>query len=229
MTICRSLAFFALGSLVFSAFQNPVFANDSPPKAESGKAGEHKAENDAAPQKAEDKKTEESPTDTGGAGGVKKGGVSCRELHPSGGNICPRIIPAPQITMEPVPPFKDIAWEYPQHRYTIIFLLSSWNKRSEEIARLIKPLMTTFKQRHVGVLGYASHDTMAELQKWQDFVRPEFPLAMAPLEVIVREKNPKLPTLWVATSTGQLIKRISLPSDEEIKDLLNKLLLWTEF
>jgi hypothetical protein len=89
--------------------------------------------------------------------------------------------------------------------------------------------MTTFAHRHVGVLGYASHDTMTELQKWQDFVRPEFPLGMAPLDIIVREKNPKLPTLWLASSNGQLITRLSLPTDEEVKDLLDKLLLWTEF
>jgi hypothetical protein len=70
---------------------------------------------------------------------------------------------------------------------------------------------------------------MTELQKWQDVVRPEFPLGLAPIAIIEKLNNPKLPTLWVASSTGQIITRLSLPSDEEVQALLDKLLLWTEF
>lgn len=198
MTICRSLAICALGSILVPLFPSTAFGSAEPAASHS------------------------SPL-------IQKGGIDCKTLNSQADNICPRTIRAPDIELEPVPPFKEAKWDYGQHRYSIVFLLSSWNKRSEEIARLIKPKMAEFKRRHVNVLGYASHDTMTELQKWQDVVRPEFPLGLAPISIIEKLNNPKLPTLWVASSTGQIITRLSLPSDEEIQALLDKLLLWTEF
>lgn len=210
-----------VASAVAALFLQQAYANEAP------KADAHGAE---AP-KAESHGGGEAPAAEGATPSTKsrKPDVDCKANRKDGGNICARIIPAPAIEMEPVPPNKNTAWVYTDYRYSIILLFSSWNRRSEDLARIARPFIDEFKRRRVGLLGFASHDQQTELQKWQDAVRPPFPIGIAPLEVIMREKNPKLPTVWIANSNGELVTKLTLPSDEEFKSILDKIIQWTEF
>jgi hypothetical protein len=174
-------------------------------------------------------KQETTPAESTPNSLIKKPNVDCSAMNKEKANVCPRYIPAPKLAFTAVPPMQENTWNYTDFRYSLVFIFSSWNKRSEEIATFIRPHMPEFKRRKVGVFGLASHDTALELQKWQDALRPNFPVGIASVDFIVQEKNPKLPTLWLVSSAGQLVTRQILPEDDEVQALLQKLLLWTDF
>ncbi len=228
------------------SFAGASLANDAPKPAEHGgeakdaHGGEakdaHGAEaKDEHGAEAKDAHGAEAKDAHGGdgvgpaSGKQPKPEVDCKKGRSDGANICPRMVAAPELEMQPIEPSRNEKWDYTEYRYSVIILMSSWNRRSEELTRVVRPYIPAFAKRHIGVLGYASHDSYAELLKWQDALRPGFPLGLAPIETIVREKNPKIPTVWIASSSGHLVTRLITPTDAELKDILEKLLLWTEF
>ncbi len=207
-------------------------ANETPKPPEPAKAAE--APKSEKPADAHQAPPPEGTPAAGEANGpaLRKPGtleVDCRTFNKNEANICPRRVMGSKIAIVPVKPFTESTWDYSKYRYTLMLYFASWSNRSTEIATRIRSRIKKFNVRQIGVIGLASHDSHPELEKWQSNLQPGFPLGILPIEALKREKNPKIPSLWVVSSTGHVVTRVILPSNADAEELMNKLEQWTDF
>lgn len=141
----------------------------------------------------------------------------------------PRRIVAPKFSFEELTSEKQRAINYKDSRYTLVGVFGTWNRRSAEVVTLINPYIPEFEKRGIQVFGVFSHDTKKALVEWRKVTGVKFTVGLAPLKIIDNLQNPRVPTFWLVNNLGNTLFFSELPKDEEITQLLDKLLLWTNF
>jgi hypothetical protein len=148
--------------------------------------------------------------------------------------------PTPKATIEPevkIPPLalkmssqSDFEELDPQkYRFSLYFMMGTWNRRSFEITQIINPHLAKLKRRHVFIAGAFSHDTAITLRKWEKEAKPLFTTGLVHSDFIDALQNPKVPTFWLINAKGNILQRKEQPTNEDIEEIIRTLFRWTEF
>lgn len=140
-----------------------------------------------------------------------------------------RYIRSPEIVVQDPETGATQEWDFAEHRFSFVIVLASWNLRSTEIVNAMKPHLPELLRRQVGFVGVASHDSAIQLAKWRKENSPGFTVGLADMAFIKAWANPKVPTVWIVSQTGNILQRMEMPSDEFIVTFLRKLSMWTDF
>jgi hypothetical protein len=130
---------------------------------------------------------------------------------------------------------KDVQWprgetyEYGGSRYTVIIALATWSARAKMVAKKFGAWESELKSRRISVVGIFTHDTPADIIHMAATVPLSFRLAKVDLAFVAHLLNPKVPTIWIADHTGQIIQRKERPTDQELDVTRRNLLVWTDF
>lgn len=197
---------------------------EAPAKAPGNSHGDSPGDAHAAPAHEAES---HSPSEGGGAmqkdGSSKKVPYSLKKCK----LFCPRHIESPDVSFAATPSAEN--WNYKKFRYSMVIVLASWNTRCTELALILRKHVLEFKRRHIGLLGIASHDSGEEVAKWLKEYRAGFPIAFASYNFIKEEGNPPLPTIWISDNKGFLLKRIELPTNNDVLEIIKNLYQWTDF
>lgn len=125
--------------------------------------------------------------------------------------------------------FPQREWNPKAHRFTVVAVLASWNASSVPLAAWMSDLQDTLSSRNVRVVGAFSNDSDASVVRFLIRERPRFETGLASLAFLKELGNPKVPTVWVLNTFGEIVARKELPNEIERKRLSDQLMRWTEF
>ncbi|WP_222435696.1 hypothetical protein [Fluviispira vulneris] len=114
-------------------------------------------------------------------------------------------------------------------RFWYVVVIASWNPRSEEISTIINKNFRLLSARKVGVIGLFSQDTEESVAKWRKKIMPQFMNDFASRNFLDAMKNPRVPTLWLVGSEGEIIQFLEMPTKEEMMKSINKVMILTDF
>jgi hypothetical protein len=114
-------------------------------------------------------------------------------------------------------------------RFWYIAVIASWNPRSEEITDVLNKNIKQFGMRNVGVIGLFSNDTMDSVSAWRKKNKPLFLNEFASRNLLDLLKNPKIPTVWVLGSHGEILQRLEMPTKEKMIESVEKVMILTGF
>lgn len=114
-------------------------------------------------------------------------------------------------------------------RLSFICLLGTWNKQSELVHTFYEKHSSFFKERKISAVAAFSHDTSENLEAWVLKRNPTYLVGLAQTEFVDSLKNPKVPTCWLLSQQGQLLKQLVLPTKADFESVYHNLKLWTDF
>jgi hypothetical protein len=114
-------------------------------------------------------------------------------------------------------------------RFWYIAILASWNPRSSEIADILNKNSRQFGMRNVGVIGLFSNDTLESIVAWRKKNKPLFLNEFASRNLLDELKNPKIPTVWVVGSEGEILQRMEIPTRQNMLESVAKVMILTGF
>lgn len=120
-------------------------------------------------------------------------------------------------------------YNYRAARFSVVLAMASWSARSEDVARRLHGWGSEFAKRKIALVGVFSHDAPSDIRAVMTRNQFTFPAAKASLTFVSQLLNPKVPTIWVADHTGQIVLRLERPTDGQLQDLRQKILEWTDF
>lgn len=142
----------------------------------------------------------------------------------------PRFISAPRILYEnTVEGGKEVTGTYSQSAFTVLGLLATWNPKSVELNTLLNKYSVLFREHGISLVVLFSHDTKFTLKEWKKLNKPNYQTELASINFIDEQKNPKVPTFWIANRRGQIVKFFELPSNNDLSSFFDKIIKWTEF
>lgn len=147
----------------------------------------------------------------------------------------PRRFPFPELILEApeggqaATPARKATWNPAASRFTVVAVLASWNGASAPLAAWLSDLNDVLEPRKVRVMGAFSNDTDASVVRFLARERPRFETGLAPFSFLKDLGNPKVPTVWVLNTYGEIVARKEIPNETEKKRLRDQLLRWTEF
>lgn len=122
-----------------------------------------------------------------------------------------------------------VKFEPGQFRLSLVCLLGTWNKQSEQIHHYFEKNNKFFKERKIAAVGAFSHDTIENLKTWAEKRNPSYLFGLAQMEFVDALKNPKLPSCWLLSKDGQLLRKMEHPSENDLRSVYDKLNQWTDF
>ncbi|KAB8029768.1 hypothetical protein [Fluviispira multicolorata] len=153
-----------------------------------------------------------------------------------GQGAVPVIKPLPRhFSMPPVTYGKEPSVEgekkldFSNMRFWYVVVIASWNPRSEEISDVLNKNYKIFVARKVGVLALFSQDTESSVAKWRKKIIPQFMNEFASRDFLDAMKNPRVPTVWLVGSEGEILQRLEMPTKEEMAQSVNKVMILTGF
>lgn len=154
---------------------------------------------------------------------------------PAGNKLTPdpspyeRRIALPNLFILPPGQSQSFRFEPKAFRLSMVCILGTWNKQSESVHLFYKKHKTFFKERKIATVAVFSHDTRENLDAWVTNYKPDYPVGLAQTEFVDSLKNPKVPTCWLLSQQGQLLKRLVIPSEHDFESVYHNLKLWTDF
>ena len=140
-----------------------------------------------------------------------------------------RRVALPDLFLLPPGQTKGQRFEPKLFGLSMICLLGSWNKQSETVHRFYEKHSVFFKERKIAAVAAFSHDTAENLQAWALIHNPSYLIGLAQTEFVDLLKNPKVPSCWLLTQQGQLLKKLILPTAADFESVYQNLKLWTDF
>jgi hypothetical protein len=140
-----------------------------------------------------------------------------------------RRIALPDLFLLPPGQLKGLRFEPKLFRLSMICLLGTWNKQSETVHRFYEKHSKFFKDRKIAVVAGFSHDTPENLEGWVTKHNPSYLVGLAQTEFVDSLKNPKVPSCWLLSQQGQILKHLILPTARDFESVYHNLKLWTEF
>ncbi|WP_130610557.1 hypothetical protein [Fluviispira sanaruensis] len=119
--------------------------------------------------------------------------------------------------------------DFSSMRFWYVAVLASWNPRSEEISMIINKNFKQLSARKIGVIALFSQDTEESVAKWRKKIMPQFINDFASRNFLDAMKNPRVPTLWLVGSEGEIIQILEMPTKEEMMQSINKVMILTGF
>lgn len=144
-------------------------------------------------------------------------------------NIIPRRIPAPDVAFRDVASGRAVTPDYGSHRYTMVFMIASWNPLSAEVTQVAAKAYPKFRARTLQVFAIGSHDTEDALREWVTTQNFRFPVGVASIPFIEKLGNPKLPAVWLINHRGDMIFYREKMTPVQVKKLVENLHTWTDF
>jgi len=114
-------------------------------------------------------------------------------------------------------------------RFWYVFVLASWNPKSIEITEILNKNYNIFNSRNVGIIGLFSNDTKESVMEWRKKNNPLFLNEFASRNFLDALKNPKIPTVWVIGSQGEVLQRLDMPTKENMQESVRKVMILTGF
>jgi hypothetical protein len=140
-----------------------------------------------------------------------------------------RRVALPDLFILPPGQKQSFRFEPKSFRMSMICLLGSWNKQSLKAHRFFEKHKVFFKERKVATIAAFSHDTEENLTAWVQTHKPSYVVGLAQTEFVDLLKNPKVPTCWVLSHQGQLLKQLVSPTNDDLESIYQNLKLWTDF
>jgi hypothetical protein len=145
--------------------------------------------------------------------------------------------PSPYERRVSLPPLSLLAPDKPtgqnfdpkSYRLSFVCLLGTWNKQSEQVHLYFENNHDFFVERKIASVAAFSHDTIENLKVWAAKNKPRYLFGLAPTEFVDQLKNPKVPTCWLLSREGQLLRKFELPTQKDLGSVYDKLKLWTDF
>ncbi len=142
----------------------------------------------------------------------------------------PRHVEFPSITYGKEPTVEGEAEvNLSKMRFWYIVVLASWNPRSSEITDILNKNYKQFSLRNVGVIGLFSNDTIESIIAWRKKNKPLFLNEFASRNFLDSLKNPKVPTVWVVGSEGEILQRMEMPTMQNMQESVEKVMILTGF
>lgn len=140
-----------------------------------------------------------------------------------------RRVALPNLFILPPGRSQSFRFEPKLFRISVICLLGTWNKQSESVHLFYKKNKSFFKERKIAAVAVFSHDTQENLDAWVKNYKPDYLVGLAQAEFVDSLKNPKVPTCWILSQQGQLLKRMVIPLEHDFESIYHNLKLWTDF
>ncbi|MBM3381268.1 MAG: hypothetical protein FJY29_02390 [Betaproteobacteria bacterium] len=137
-------------------------------------------------------------------------------------SLPPLVLLAPDQT-------KGQSFEPQKYRLSFVCLLGTWNKQSDQVHLYFEKNHEFFVERKIAAVAAFSHDTAENLKLWAEQRKPRYLFGLAPTEFVDQLKNPKVPTCWLLSREGQLLRKFELPSEKDLGSVYDKLKRWTDF
>lgn len=142
----------------------------------------------------------------------------------------PRHVTFPVITYGKEPSVEgETALNLSKMRFWYIAILASWNPRSGEISEILNQNYKLFSMRNVGVIALYSNDTIESIEAWRKKNNPLYLNVFASRNLLDELKNPKIPTVWVVGSEGEILQRMEMPTKQNILQSVQKVMILTGF
>ncbi len=119
--------------------------------------------------------------------------------------------------------------KYDQSRFTVVLAIASWSARSLELANYFHSRLEELRRRRVNVVAAFTHDSVADIKKIIKANRYDFLVSKTSLRFVTEMLNPKIPTIWVADHTGQIVHQLVRPTTEGMEQTYKYLRSWTDF
>jgi hypothetical protein len=115
------------------------------------------------------------------------------------------------------------------YRLSFVCLFGTWNKQSDQVHLYFEKNHEFFVERKIAAVAAFSHDTIENLRVWGEKYKPRYLFGLAPTEFVDQLKNPKVPTCWLLSREGQLLRKFELPTEKDLSSVYDKLKQWTDF
>lgn len=197
---------------IFLVFLNPFtsFAEDKKPEAKPD------AKAAPPPAKADTKGGAPPPAATSGEPPVVR--------------YLPRYIKMPVVSFGKEPSIEgEMELDFSHMRFWYVAVIASWNPRSAQISEVFNKNYGQFVARKIGVIGLFSQDTVEAVSEWRKKIIPKFMNEFASRDFLDSLKNPKVPTVWLVGSEGQILQRLEMPTVSEMSESINKAMILTGF
>lgn len=140
-----------------------------------------------------------------------------------------RRISLPPLFLLPPGHTRSVSFDPRTFRLSFVCLLGTWNKQSDQVHAYFEKNHDFFVQRKIATVAAFSHDTAENLKTWSETRKPRYLFGLAQTEFVDQLKNPKLPTCWLLSREGQLLRKFELPNEADLGSIYDKLKLWTDF
>ncbi len=140
-----------------------------------------------------------------------------------------RRVALPKLLLLPPGQQKAQRFEPKLFRLSMVCLLGSWNKQSEVVHRFYQKYSSFFGERKIASVAAFSHDTSENLEAWVLKHKPSYLVGLAQTEFVDSLKNPKVPSCWLLSRQGQILKQLTLPKDRDFESVYHNLNQWTDF
>jgi hypothetical protein len=142
----------------------------------------------------------------------------------------PRHMEFPRITYGSEPSVEgEMEHHFTSMRFWYVAIIASWNPRSSEIAEVFNKNYKQFALRKIGVIALFSNDTVVSVTEWRKKNNLLFLNDFASRNLLDALKNPKVPTVWLVGSQGEILQRLEMPNKEKMLESVQKVMILTGF
>lgn len=142
----------------------------------------------------------------------------------------PRHVLLPPVTYSRSPDVEgEFTVDFSKHKFWILVLIATWNKRSVEVTQILNSHMQDFRERNIGTLGLYAQNGEKDVEKWKAVNIPLFHNFFASRNFLDSMKNPKIPMIILLGNKGEILLKYELPSLQQIDATIQKSFVLTGF